>query len=340
MYKRISYVLLSLIVVFACSKEAIDLFKGFETPAHFPEPAYHFTNNEITKAKFELGRRLFYESRLSRDNSINCGSCHVQSAGFTHHGHDISHGIDDRLGNRNSQPIMNMAWRKSFFWDGGVFDMDFQPIVPINNPVEMDETVANVIKKLEAHDDYPRLFKQAFGSDGINTERLMKALSQFMAMLISSNSKYDKVVRNELSFNTQEQKGYELFKLHCASCHKEPLFTDESFRDNGIGVGFNSDSGRYQITLNDKDLYTFKVPSLRNLTYTPPYMHDGRFITLDAVLDHYIRRVKDTPNLDPLLKQNNQLGISLTEEEKRDLLSFLKTLDDPDFINDRRFSEQ
>lgn len=325
----------------ACSKEVLEIFDGFVKPSNFPEPVYHFNTNAITQAKFELGRKLFYEPRLSRDNSISCGTCHIQAAGFTHHGHDVSHGIDDRLGSRNSPAIMNLAWSKSFFWDGGVFDLDFQPIVPITNPVEMDETLENVQAKLRTHPDYPRLFKNAFGSEEINTERMMKALSQFMAMLISSNSKYDKVMRREgETFNAEEQKGYVLFQQHCNNCHKEPLFTDESFRNNGIGIGYNNDPGRSAITLNEQDKYKFKVPSLRNLSYTSPYMHDGRFITLEAILEHYAGGVKNTPNLDPLLSIYDKPGLALTKEDQSALIAFLKTLNDQQFIEDKRFAEQ
>jgi cytochrome c peroxidase len=319
----------------ACSKAIVDSFTGFQKPANFPEAVYHFETNEISQAKFELGRKLFYEPRFSRDNTVSCGTCHIQSAGFTHHGHDVSHGIDDRLGNRNSPPIMNLAWNKTFFWDGGVFDLDLQPIVPITNPVEMDETVDNVIQKLKAHPDYPGLFKKAFGSEEINTERIMKSLSQFMVMLVSANSKYDSVMRNQGAvFTQQEERGYELFKTNCAGCHKEPLFTDDSFRDNGIGP--NKDEGRSLVTLNEKDKYTFKVPSLRNISYTAPYMHDGRFRTIEVVLEHYTKHVKATPNLDPLLKQG---GIGLNAEEQAAIIAFLKTLNDRQFITDKRFAE-
>ena len=325
----------------ACSKHVIDSFGGFKKPANFPEANYHFNTNEITQAKFELGRKLFYEPRLSRDNTVSCGGCHIQSAGFTHHGHDVSHGIDDRLGKRNSPPIMNLAWGKTFFWDGGVFDLDLQPIVPITNPVEMDETMENVLSKLRNHPDYPGLFNKAFGSSDINTERVMKALSQFMVMLVSANSKYDSVMRNQgATFTADEKQGYELFKTHCGSCHKEPLFTDESFRDNGIGAGPNNDEGRYLVTLNESDKYKFKVPSLRNISYTAPYMHDGRFITIEAVLEHYVGHVKNTPNLDPLLKQGTVPGISSTSAEQSKIIMFLRTLNDKDFISDKRFSEQ
>lgn len=339
--KHIICLLLCGAALLACGKDIVSVAMRFNQPTHFPAPDYHFSSNQITQAKFELGRKLFYEPRLSRDNSISCGSCHIQSAGFTQHGHDLSHGIDDRLGTRNSPPIVNLAWRKTFFWDGGVFDLDLQPIVPITNPVEMDESVDNVLKKLREQQDYPRLFQNAFGTDEINTERMMKALSQFMLMLVSADAKYDKVTRKDGAvFTASEKEGYVLFQQKCGSCHAEPLFTDDSFRNNGIAIGSNNDLGRYAVTLQDSDRYKFKVPTLRNLSFTAPYMHDGRFLTLDAVLEQYNQHVQQTPNLDPLLSQNNIPGIAMTADEKSNLLAFLKTLDDPAFIADKRFSEQ
>lgn len=341
MTKKHILAVIIVITTIACSKKMVDAFQTFKKPDNFPEPAYHFTTNAITQAKFELGRKLFYEPRFSRDNTISCGTCHIQSAAFTHHGHDVSHGIDDRLGSRNSPPIMNLAWSKSFFWDGGVFDLDLQPIVPITNPVEMDEKIATVIEKLKTHPQYPTLFKKAFGSEEITTDKMMKALSQFMVMLVSSNSKYDKVMRNQgETFSAEEKDGYELFKQNCAGCHKEPLFTDDSFRDNGIGVGPNNDKGRFEITLNDSDQYKFKVPSLRNLAFTAPYMHDGRFLTLDAVLEQYSQHVRNTVNLDPLLKRNGNPGLSLSQAAQQKIIAFLNTLNDYDFIADKKFSEQ
>lgn len=336
---------LMVITLMACRKEIENqlkvAFPGFYKPEHFPEPAYHFETNAVTQAGFELGRRLFYEPRLSRNNTISCGSCHIQSAAFTHHGHDISHGIDDRLGKRNSPPIMNLAWNPSFMWDGGIFDLDLQPIAPITAHEEMDESVENVLAKLRAHPDYPALFQKAFGSEEISSARFFKALSQFMVMCISSNAKYDSVMRNQgVHFTQAEQEGYTIFKQKCATCHTEPLFTDHSFRDNGIGIGFNGDVGRYDITLNETDKYKFKVPSLRNLKYTAPYMHDGRFYTLEAVLDQYSEKVKHTPNLDSLLQQNGTLGIPLTADEKEKLLAFLNTLNDQHFVTDKMLAEQ
>ncbi|MFX1705460.1 cytochrome c peroxidase [Chitinophaga sp. CC14] len=329
----------------ACSKsnelkEEMDAFTGFQQPAGFPSPVYKLGSNPVTKEGFELGRKLFYEPRLSRNNTISCGSCHIQTAAFTHHGHDVSHGIDDRLGSRNSPPIMNLAWNTAFMWDGGVFDLDLQPVAPITNFVEMDETVGNVLNKLRQTSPYPALFKKVFGTEEITTARMMKALSQFMVMVVSDQSKYDSVSRKQATFTPAEKQGYALFQQKCSSCHQEPLFTDHSFRNNGIGAGPNNDEGRYPITLNPADRYKFKVPSLRNLAYTAPYMHDGRFYTLQGVLNHYASEVQDDPTLDPLLKMNTKPGIPLSAAEQQLLLVFLNTLNDRVFVKDKRFSEE
>lgn len=325
----------------ACNKDILDVpFTGFKNPDNFPQPIYHFVTNQVTKDGFELGRKLFYDPILSANNTISCGSCHIQTAGFTQHGHSVSHGIFDRLGTRNSPPIMNLAWNKAFMWDGGISDLDLQPIAVITNHVEMDNTVASVLNKLQTSSVYPTLFKKAFGSDVITSNNFLKALSQFMVMCVSSNAKYDSVMRNQATFTPNEQAGYLLYKQKCNSCHTEPLFTDYSFRNNGLSISMVNDMGRYNITLQDSDKYKFKVPSLRNLYYTPPYMHDGRFFTLDAVLDHYTTQVQNTPNLDPLLQKNSPLGIAITADEKIKLLVFLKTLNDKTFVTNKRFSEQ
>ncbi len=335
------------LMLYACKKEddfkeTISGFLGFQKPANFPEPEYKLAVNPVTEPGFLLGRALFYEPRLSRNNTISCGSCHIQSSAFTQHGHDVSHGIDDRLGTRNSPPIMNLAWNKAFMWGGGVFDLDLQPIVPITAHEEMDEKLENVMSKLRSVDKYPEMFKAAFGSGEINTARFMKALSQFMIMCISANSKYDKVMRKEAgaSFTADEQAGYALFKTKCASCHSEPLFTDGSFRNNGLGPSAINDVGLYTATLQVTDKYKFKVPSLRNLSYTAPYMHDGRFLTLNGVFDHYHSEVQATPNLDLLLQQAGFRGIALSVNDRAQLIAFLKTLDDQDFVTRKDLAEQ
>ncbi len=309
--------------LYACSKDiAEQAFAGFQQPEGFPAPAYHFSTNPVTKAGFELGRKLFYETALSADNTISCGSCHIQSSAFTHHGHIVSHGIADRQGTRNSPPIMNLAWNTSFMWDGGIADLDLQAIAPITNHVEMDESVENVLNKLKAKPEYPSLFTKAFGDPEITGTKFLKALSQFMVMCVSSHARYDSVKRKQAIFSDTEEQGYQVFINNCASCHKEPLFTDHSFRNNGIAPSLLNDLGRYLVTQRQEDLYLFKVPSLRNLAYTAPYMHDGRFLTLDAVLDHYVGMGR------------------LTAQERSPLKEFLNTLNDKSFISDRQFSEQ
>ena len=304
------FIILFLAGIYACRKEFVDTmaFTGFQKPSNFPEPVYHFNTNTVTKDGFELGRKLFYDPMLSANNTISCGSCHIQTSAFTHHGHTVSHGIFDRQGTRNSPPIMNLAWNSSFMWDGGIADLDLQSVAPITNHLEMDETMPNVLNKLRNSPQYPALFKKAYGTDEITTPAFLKALSQFMAMCVSSNSRYDSIMRNEgnKKFTPDEQEGEVLVKQKCGGCHQEPLFTDNSFRNNGLGISMVNDEGRYLITQNAGDRYKFKVPSLRNLAYTAPYMHDGRLLTLDAVLDHYTSQVQSTPNLDPLLESRQR----------------------------------
>lgn len=317
-------------------------FAGFHVPENFPEAVYDFSSNPVTRDGFELGRKLFYEPRLSRNNTVACGSCHIQSSAFTHYGHDVSHGIDDRLGIRNSMPVMNLAWNREFFWDGGVFNLDLFPIVPIEAHNEMDEEVSNVLEKLRKHPEYPGLFARAFGSEEITSARFFKALSQFMLMAVSADAKYDRVMRGEGAvFTEEEREGYALFQQKCATCHAEPLFTDYSYRDNGIGPNPAGDLGRFQITLNPRDRYRFRVPTLRNLGYTAPFMHDGRFLTLQGVLDHYAGEVQDTENLDSLFRQQDgSLGIPLSEREKDLIITFLGTLNDEHFISNPLLAEQ
>ncbi len=337
MNRKLIVILILVTGVYACSKDPLieDPYKAFEKPEYFPATVYRFENNAITKEGFELGKKLFYDPLLSANNTISCGSCHIQTSAFTQHGHSVSHGIEDRLGTRNSQPIMNLAWNTSFFWDGGVFDLDLQPIVPITNHVEMGTTVEEVVQKLSTNSSYRQSFKAAFGKEEITSTTFLKALSQFMLMCVSSNAKYDSVKRGTSAFTSIEQKGYAVFQQKCNTCHQEPLFTDYSFRNNGLSISTVDDKGRFNITLNEEDKYKFRVPSLRNLSYTTPYMHDGRFFDLEGVLDHYTSGIEHTQNLEVLLTD----GIKLTHEERTSLLAFLKTLDDRSFLLNKRLSE-
>ncbi|MCK0131163.1 cytochrome-c peroxidase [Flavobacteriaceae bacterium F08102] len=314
-----------------------------EIPSNFPDLTYTLENNPVTDAGFDLGKKLFYEGRLSVNNSIPCAFCHEQAFAFTHHGHTLSHGVNGEIGLRNAPPIQNMAFQKEFMWDGAATHLDLQPIIPLTSDVEMGETLANVLAKLKKDPEYKTLFRRAFGESGINAENLLKALSQFMVMMISSNSTYDKYVRNEdnVQLSPLELAGLYTFKSKCSSCHAGELFTDQSYRNNGLPVNPKlMDKGRYAIFEDENDLYKFKVPSLRNIEVTFPYMHDGRFQTLEAVLNFYDHGMTNNGNVDPsLLRPDGSYGIDLTTEEKESLIAFLKTLTDTEFLNDERFAE-
>jgi len=306
----------------------------FNTPKNWPKPQYDFSNNPLTEEGFQLGRQLFYDPILSKDNTISCASCHLQATGFTHVDHALSHGIDGKIGTRNSLTLVNLAWSKNFMWDGGVNHLDMQPLNPITSAVEMDETLEHVAFKLGQSPKYQRLFEQAFGDSKITGQRILKALSQFELLLVSANSRYDRVMRKEAQFSDREQKGYELFQSHCAFCHKEPLFTSDTFEYNGLAADTTlNDNGRFRITQDNRDKLRFKVPSLRNVQFTFPYMHDGRFKTLTEVVKHY-----NTLGNDKLLPQSLAKPLGLSDNDRTDLVLFLKTLTDNDFLFDPRFS--
>ncbi|GIV29976.1 MAG: cytochrome-c peroxidase [Bacteroidia bacterium] len=305
-------------------------------PPGWPSPHYNFENNPLTKEGFVLGRSLFYEPMLSRDNTISCGSCHQQFAAFAHAGHNLSHGIDGKLGNRNALPLFNLTWHPYFMWDGGVNHIEIQPLAPIINPVEMDEDINNVVQKLQQSEKYKKMFKDAFGDETINSQRIFKALAQFMGTMYSYRSKYDMYKQGKVQFNLSEQRGYQLFVQKCAACHKEPLFTDFSFRNNGLAVNTAlQDSGRMRITGNPNDRNKFKVPSLRNVALSSPYMHDGRFETLQQVLEHYSSGIVQSPTLDSLLIN----GIPLSPQDKQDIINFLYTLTDYEFVYDKKYAD-
>lgn len=311
-------------------------------PSNFPAPIYPLASNPVTKEGFTLGRLLFYDPIFSKDSTIACADCHISYSAFSHPDHVTSHGIYGQLGRRNAPALQNMIWQPSYFWDGGVTEMDFIAVNPIENELEMAETPANVIKKLKRHPKYPALFKAAFPDrDTIDGVQMLQAFSQFMGMLVSAESRYDHYVRNEPggSMSADELAGLNVFKAKCASCHSGDLFTDYTYRNNGILSEFIHDKGRYEISILPDDIGKFRVPSLRNVEKTAPYMHNGKFPTLESVMKHYNSGVKDSPTLDPSLRQNGQLGIPLTDEEQRLLIAFLKTLTDETFIRDTRFQK-
>ncbi|MCF8247053.1 MAG: cytochrome-c peroxidase [Saprospiraceae bacterium] len=288
-------------------------------PESWPTPTYDFTKNPLTKQGIELGRRLFYDPILSKDSTISCSSCHLSYTAFTHVDHDLSHGIADRIGTRNSPVLMNLAWVSSFMWDGAVNHLDMQALAPISSPVEMDETIENVVKKVQRSSPYPSLFYHAFGDSTVTGEHLLKAMAQFELTLVSANSKYDQVKRGEAAFTGQENNGYMLFQKNCARCHAEPFFTNHDFEKNGLPLDTTlHDFGRMVITQLPTDSLKFKVPTLRNIEFSYPYMHDGRFRKLGDVMKHYT--------------QSSQLNIELSSNEKVDLTAFLLTLTDKEFL--------
>ena len=310
----------------------------FEVPKGWPQPNYTFEKNKLTWAGFELGKKLFYDPRLSRDNSVSCGSCHQPFAAFSHIDHAVSHGINNKLGTRNAPALFNLCWQKSFFWDGGANHIEVQPISPMTNAAEMDQSLDSIIAKLQADETYQKMFKEAFGSGEINSQKMLRALAQFMGALVSSNARYDKYMRKEAGgeMSASELSGLAIFREKCSSCHTEPLFSDFSYRNNGLVPKYGlNDSGRAHITHDVADMYKFKVPSLRNLKYTPPYMHDGRFNELSQVLDHYSSPKFQSPTLDRAVN-----GIYLTPKQKEDLLAFLNTLNDEEFVKNPLFKDE
>jgi cytochrome c peroxidase len=346
--KKISILIIFFVVAFAIALEAgrkeSDEYSLLHTtplklkiPKGWPKPASDiFANNPLTEEGFQLGRKLFYDGRLSKDGNFACASCHQQFAAFATYDHDLSHGFHDQFTTRNAPPLFNLAWSRLLHWDGGVNHIEVQALSPMTAPNEMAENIDSVLQKLRKDTSYQRMFASAFGSKMMNSQRMLKALAQFVGSLVSSNSKYDKVKKGEDRFNEAEQRGYELFKQRCNTCHREPLFTDYSFRNNGLPLNdFLKDYGRMRITGNPMDSLKFKVPSLRNVSVTFPYMHDGRLYSLYDVIDHYSKGIQQSATLDSSLKK----GIPFSEDEKNDIIYFLHTLKDTIFLNDKRFSQ-
>lgn len=306
----------------------------FYQPIDFPKPVYPLEQNPISMEKFSLGRELFYSKVLSSDNSISCASCHAQTHGFADHNVPLSVGVGGLSGSRNAPPIFNMAWLPYFMWDGGVNHLEMLSLAPITNPVEMNETMENVINKLNTSAYWKSRFNTAFGSSLVTDKNLFLALTQFMLMVVSDKSKYDQVKRGKAVFTPEEQAGYTLFSQKCASCHTEPLFTSNAFKNNGLDL-VSTDLGRAQITQLESDKGKFKVPTLRNVLLTYPYMHDGRFFTIDQVLEHYNSGVKAHPNLDSTL----QSGIPLSATDKTNLKRFFETLTDYELMGNKVIAE-
>lgn len=336
MQKIIGLLLLSLLS-WSCSNDDSDMVLidnpeiAFNIPSGFPELNAFFSQNKPTKYGVELGGKLFSEKRFSADNTISCSTCHIQVNAFTDHNAQAI-GIEGRVGLRNTPSIQNLAFMKFYNWDGSKLQLETQPLVPIITHEEMDSSILEVIGKIKDDAPYKELFRKAFGDENITPERIYKSIAQFEYTLISANSKYDKVKRNEQSFTAVELQGCQTFEQKCASCHTTELFTDQSFRNIGFPINTNtSEAGRGRVTGGASDFMSFRVPTLRNIEYTAPYGSFGQFADLKSVLDYFDKGVLDAENLDPVFKDNDR-RIPLTEEEKNNLIAFMKTLSDHDFL--------
>ncbi|HYG51492.1 MAG TPA: cytochrome c peroxidase [Flavobacteriales bacterium] len=307
-------------------------------PKGWPKPTHDFEKKPVTTQGFELGRKLFFDPVLSGDSTISCASCHLPYTNFTHVDHALSHGIGGLKGTRNTLSIINVAWNKSFMWDGGINNIEVQPLAPIESKVEMHSSLSIILPRLKRSTWYREKFKMAFGEKTEITGQLfLKALSQYMLALQSSNSKYDKVMRNEkgIAFSETEARGLELFRKNCSSCHTEPLFTNHAFENNGLEPdSYLKDGGRIKITHKESDSLKFRVPSLRNIELSYPYMHDGRYRNLQMVLFHYSDDIHQTVNLSDKLKK----PLKFTEQQKNDIIAFLKTLTDMDFLRNPEYT--
>jgi cytochrome c peroxidase len=358
-YRRSVTLLLTvfLLLVVIRSKESSDppVETGpyeFKFPTNFGNRYTIPANNPMTKQGVQLGRMLFYEKKLSADNSMSCGTCHEQRRAFTD-GMAFSVGVDRTQTRRSSMSLANLLWVRQFFWDGRAKSLEEQAIVPMTDPHEMGQSLEESAKKLQRTAAYPPLFKLTFGSDTITGERITQAIAQFERTLISSNSRYDKFLAGEYQPTEQEKRGHDLFMTHpvpeqklrganCGDCHGGYKTFMEFYHNNGLDAE-PKDQGREKISGRNNDRGRFRVPTLRNIALTAPYMHDGRFKTLEEVLDHYNDHVQSSPTLAPLIiEATNEVGgksLLLTPQEKQDVIAFLHMLTDSTFITDPRFSD-
>ena len=338
----------------SCSEKSIESYVNTPTPSPLQIPQLFQdlildpvipSNNPQTEEGVLLGKKLFFDPILSDDGSLACAGCHNATNAFTDTTR-FSDGIDGLFGNRNAMPLFNLAWNydNTFFWDGRDLGLENQVFEPITNPLEMHSTWEAVAEKLQAHPEYPELFNAAFRSQTIDSVLVSKAIAQFERTLISANSKFDKFLLGTANLTPEESSGFTIFMdeskgdcFHCHGSENNPLWTDNKFHNNGLDTTF-SDLGLGNVTGDPADNGKFKTPSLRNLAFTAPYMHDGRFETIEEVINHYSEGLQNSATIDPLMKKIDQGGVQLSLQEKADLKAFLLSLSDTDFINNPNFS--
>lgn len=302
-----------------------------------PEPV----DNATTVEGVALGRKLFYDKKLSDDMTMSCASCHVLANGFSDP-RAFSVGTNGAAGDRNAMAIINMGWSNKFFWDGRRPSLELQAHDPVTNPIEMRNTWTAVVNRLQSDPVYPGMFFKAFGKTTIDSNMVTKAIAQFERTLVSFNSRFDKFYfeGDTTRLSDTEKRGKDLFfgKADCNHCHSDALLTDNAFRNNGLDVTL-TDIGLGKVSGQSTDNGKFKVPTLRNIALTAPYMHDSRFTTLEQVVEFYDHQVKQTsPNIDVNMDQIKN-GLNLTTQEKADLVAFLKTFTDSSFINNAAFMQ-
>jgi cytochrome c peroxidase len=330
------FVLAFIVLTFCCSKcdqKDISLYE----PIPFPK------ENPISSDKIALGERLFFDKRLSKDNSISCASCHVPSLAFSD-GRKVSIGVNGGLTERNAPTLLNVGYQKTLMFDAHISSLELQAIVPIQEHVEMDMSMIDLINKLKVDSYYIREAKRLFNRT-FDAYVLTRSLATFQRSLISQNAPFDHFYRDKQTnaISQSAQLGWNLFsgRLNCVSCHPPPFFTHFKAENNGLYSRYDQpDKGRFRIFNDSSDIGKFKVPSLRNIELTFPYMHDGRFFNLDAVLDHYTNKIADLPNLDSNLKSIGKSGIILSNDDKANLLAFLQTLNDKKFVSNTLIGEQ
>lgn len=297
-------------------------------------------DNPLTVEGVALGRKLFYDKRLSGNNTISCGSCHKQQFSFADN-KALSLGMGDSIGIISTMPLFNLGWARSYFWNGRAPTLIEQAHDPVINRIEMAGTWGQALEKLQKDPKYPAMFKKVFGSDTINSGMVLKAITQFELTLVSFNTRFDKYYFEGRAdvLTPQEERGLDIFFGFgsCNHCHSDVLLTDNYFRNNGL------DSvpapGLYNTTGKETDRGRMKVPSLRNIALTAPYMHDGRFKTLEEVVDFYSSAIHpQSPNIDEHMIPLKR-GLQLTDEQKADLVAFLHTLTDSSFINNKAFGD-
>lgn len=322
----------------SCSQQQVEPepeVYSFQVPANFPQPVFD-THNPMSPQGIELGRKLFYDVRLSANNKVSCASCHEPRLAFTD-GQQLSKaGVSGTALLRHAPALFNLAWANNgLFWDGGSTNLESQVFGPLTAHDEMAQNLYELVDELNAVPAYLSAFQNAF-QEPVSSQNVAKALAQFQRSLVSADSRYDRYRLNQTgaTLTRDEQAGLTLVQQKCQGCHTGELFTDQGYHNNGIDTDFSNTeheglyTGRYRISYDLADLGKFKTPSLRNVALTAPYMHDGRFTSLEDVLDHYSAAVKPSATLDPLLPDK---GLNLSAQEKKQIISFLHTLTDLGF---------